>query len=121
MKIRIKSASLRLRLSQPEVAALVRDGEISETTPFPDGTLRYMLRRGAGLSAIDASFRDGIILVTIPETHIAGWESDDRIGFRAEIPLSGGFSLAVLIEKDFQCLDDTDEDQSLNYPNPKAC
>ena len=57
----------------------------------------------------------------VPEGLVAGWDSDDRVGFDAKIPLDGGASLFVLIEKDFQCLDNTTEDQSQNYPNPKSC
>jgi hypothetical protein len=38
------------------------------------------------------------------------------------MPLGNGQSLKLLLEKDFVCLDHTDEDQSDNYPNPnKTC
>jgi hypothetical protein len=122
MKIRIKGASLRLRLSRPEVERLIREGEITETTPFPgSSSLQYTLRRSLEGEGIDAAFHEGIITVMVPASLTTGWDTDDRIGFEANVPLQGGSSLFVLIEKDFQCLDDTSEDQSQNYPNPKVC
>lgn len=121
MKIRIKGASLRLRLSRPEVETLILQGEVTETTPFPAGSFQYTLRRVHEGAAIDAGFAEGTIVVTVPSALTAGWDGDDRVGFDAHVPLPGGSSLYVLIEKDFQCLDDTGEDQSLNYPNPKTC
>ncbi len=121
MKIRIKGASLRLRLSRPEVDQLIAQGEIVETTPFPNASLQYVLRSSQEGSAVDALFSDNVITVLVPATLIAGWDTDDRVGFEAQVPLPGGNSLFVLIEKDFQCLDNTTEDQSQNYPNPKSC
>ncbi len=121
MKIRIKGASLRLRLSRPEVEGLLRSGEITEMTPFPGGSLRYTLRRSQEGGSIDASFLDGTITVLVPAPLTTGWDTDDRVGFEAHVPLEDGGSLFVLIEKDFQCLDNTTEDQSQNYPNPKSC
>lgn len=121
MKIRIKGASLRLRLSRPEVDTLIGEGEIMETTPFPNASLQYVLRKSQEGISVDASLSDNVITVLVPAALIAGWNVDDRVGFEANVPLPGGNSLYVLIEKDFQCLDNTIEDQSQNYPNPKSC
>jgi hypothetical protein len=121
MKIRIKGPSIRLRLSKPEVDSLTAKGEVTETTPFPGGSLQYTLRRSVECPAIDAAYHDNTITVLVPQSLLADWDIDDRVGFEARVPLEGGNSLFVLIEKDFQCLDNTDEDQSENYPNPKSC
>ena len=45
------------------------------------------------------------------------WLTTERVTFADE---SG--TVSILLEKDFACLDNTDEDQSDNYPNPnKTC
>nr|WP_209444233.1 hypothetical protein [Pedobacter borealis] len=49
----------------------------------------------------------------MPEKMVEELVNTDKVGFSN---LSGPVSL--LIEKDFTCLDNVEEDQSDNYPNP---
>ena len=46
---------------------------------------------------------------------LAEWADTDRVGFENK---ANNFYL--LVEKDFKCLDNVEEDQSDNYPNPLA-
>ncbi|MFT5833421.1 MAG: hypothetical protein ACI97N_001048, partial [Cognaticolwellia sp.] len=45
---------------------------------------------------------------------------NNQVGFKYEMPLENGEILSLLLEKDFVCLDERGEDESDNYPNPKA-
>jgi hypothetical protein len=56
----------------------------------------------------------------VPEREIINWPDNDKVSILFSQGLKNGKSLSLLLEKDFVCLDDTDEDQSDNYENPKA-
>jgi hypothetical protein len=57
MKLRIKGASLRLRLTQAEMRALEERGVVEEEVPFAAGTrLVYRLRRDAAAADIAAVY-----------------------------------------------------------------
>ncbi|MEO5646902.1 MAG: hypothetical protein ABIQ56_00995, partial [Chitinophagaceae bacterium] len=65
-----------------------------------------------------ASFDGGKITINIATDLISGWATNDIVGFAARQPTGYNESLQLLVEKDFQCLDKTIEDQSDNYVNP---
>lgn len=125
MKIRIKGNTIRLRLVQAEVRALSAGNTISECTVFGERALFvYALIPSATHDTITAKLVGSDIHVFLPEAIAQAWYENDLISLSAiqENGLAGG--LKILIEKDFACLDHTDEDQSDNYPNPnrgKAC
>ncbi len=116
MKIRIKSNTIRLRLSQVEVSALVSAAEVWDSCHFASSTLKY------GISPIDseimnADFDQAKIHITIPKSWLENWDKDNRVGF--DYQLTNGTYL--LVEKDFKCLVDREhEDESNLYPNPKS-
>jgi hypothetical protein len=118
MKIRIKGASLRIRLSRSEVAKIVHDGLITEETPFRNSTFRYILKRIPEGSALTASFEGNNITMYVPQPLISEWDTNSLVGIDAHMPVSNDSSLYLLLEKDFQCIDQTTEDQSDNYINP---
>lgn len=111
MKVRIKGNSLRYRLSMTDVARFGRDGYIEEVIDFGKTQLTYALQRGPTLS-LEAEFMNDKIIVFMPYSWSDEWVETDRIGFEQKGPL------CLLIEKDFQCIDNVAEDQSDNYPNP---
>ncbi len=43
-----------------------------------------------------------------------------NVAYENKVKTNNGSILALLIEKYFTCLDNTIEDRSNNYPNPKA-
>lgn len=116
MKLRIKGDSLRYRLTQTDISAIGNLGFLEEKTAFAGKTLYYRLETTSN-NAITADFVGDAIIVKMPQPMIDEWVNTDRITFQDK---SG--SVAILLEKDFACLDHTDEDQSDNYPNPnKHC
>ena len=114
MKLRIRGNSLRLRLSQTEVATLRDFGSVEETVHFsPSSKLVYAIERSGG-GEIGARFEDGRILVQVPESIALEWCNGERVGFDG---VAG--EVKVLVEKDWQCLAPRDEDESDAYPHPK--
>ncbi|MBK8195223.1 MAG: hypothetical protein IPK76_19150 [Lewinellaceae bacterium] len=123
MKIRIKGNFVRYRLTQSEVKTLGETGFLAEETrfgPTPVEVFGYALASKAGITCLEAGFSGNRITLYIPENAAKTWFSEDRVGFENEVEVAPGITLKLLLEKDFVCLDDTDEDQSDNYPNPNT-
>ena len=55
----------------------------------------------------------------MPDATGKSWYANDIITFDNVLKTSQENDLYLLLEKDFTCLDNTIEDQSDNYPNPK--
>lgn len=120
MKIRIKGDSIRYRLTQTEVKTFCEKGIYTETTHFRTSIFTYALQAKEGITALQAEFNDHTITLFLPREECSVWSASDRIGYQNAIPLGDGKELSLLLEKDFACLDNTTEDQSDNYPNPKG-
>lgn len=118
MKIRIKGASVRIRLSRTEVARLVQDGYLEESTPFGAATFKYALQRTATGEALTGDFKQDCITLYVPQILIADWDTNNTVSIDSRMPVEENATLYLLLEKDFQCLDAVDEDQSDNYINP---
>lgn len=124
MKLRIKGNSLRLRLSQSDVARLVQSGEIEETVYFtaePDAKLTYALKVAPSSEALSVSYAAQRVAVSINAETAERWTSQDtEVGIYGSIDTGHG-PLELLIEKDFACLDATEEENQDTFPNPIAC
>lgn len=119
MKIRIRGNSVRLRLSRSEVAAFGEQGYIEEKTSFGNAALTYALQTTTHCD-MAADFKEGKITMYLPEEKAKEWVGSNKVGFDANMDLGDGNELYLLLEKDFQCLDNSIEDQSDNYDNPLA-
>jgi hypothetical protein len=60
------------------------------------------------------------VAVLIPANQADAWGMTDQIGIAENISLGELGTLAVLIEKDFACLDRSDEDNQDTFANPNA-
>jgi hypothetical protein len=115
MKLRFHDNSLRLRLSQSEVARLRDAGRVEDTVTFAPGqALVYSIERGAA-PAVTAAFENGRIRVTVPEAAAREWTDSDHVSVEGSTP-----TLHILIEKDFQCLHRSSEEDRDAFPNPLA-
>lgn len=112
MKIRIKPNGIRYRLTRSEVARFAGEGVLKEVLDFGDDKLTCILQRTAQPNLF-ATFKNNIITFFVPEALADDWTGTDRVGVE-----SNGGHLHLLLEKDFTCLENVDEDQSDNYPNP---
>ena len=120
MKLRIRNNSVRIRLSRTEIDTLGGIGHIEDATEFGTGTFRYSLWAKEGIGGLQASFEDGKITMFVPIEFAKVWPENTVVGTANEVPLPGGGSLSLLLEKDFKCIDNVSEDQSDNYENPNA-
>lgn len=122
MKLRLRGNSIRLRLTQPEVAALGAGRVVEERTEFPGGPLVVRLSASDSAVAPHASLADNRIEVLVPARMVQDWASSERIGIEHTQPLPHGESLTLLIEKDFACLSPgARESQAEAFPNPGVC
>jgi len=121
MKLRIKGPTLRLRLTQGEIQALLEEGLVEERVPFAPGvSLVYRLRRDAGSGEISASFRNGVVEILVPERSAREWCTSELVTLVHEQTLPDG-SLRITLEKDFACLAPREgEDETDNFPHPDA-
>jgi hypothetical protein len=119
MKIRIKGNSVRLHLTKTEVETFCTTGKILETTEFVTKKLSYALETKSGIATPEAHFVGDTISVYLPREAQQNWASSNRVGYSNHVDWNDENTLSVLVEKDFTCLDNTIEDQSDNYPNPR--
>ncbi|MCR9229372.1 MAG: hypothetical protein NXH90_18290 [Flavobacteriaceae bacterium] len=119
MKIRINGNSIRYRLTKTEVETFCKTGTYKETTDFGSTVLTYVLKAKEDIDVLQASYTGNTITLYLNEKKRSGWATSEEVGFSGVMDLPHGKQLSLLLEKDFACLDNTTEDQSDNYPNPK--
>ncbi|WP_179413852.1 DUF7009 family protein [Mucilaginibacter sp. E4BP6] len=112
MKLRIKSDSLRYRLTRSDVDTLAREGYLEDQINFAGNPLIYAVQLTNG-EVLTSSYIDNKITLSMARKMIIELVDTDRVGFENKAG-----ELHLLVEKDFTCLDNVDEDQSDNYPNP---
>lgn len=111
MKLRFHNNSLRLRLSQTEVARLAEAGSIEERVEFPDGrSLGISLESG---ESSGARFDESTIRVIAARIELRHWIETEQEGIEYQ---SG--PLKVTIEKDYQCLHKSGSEDADAFPNP---
>jgi hypothetical protein len=114
MKLRLHAGSLRLRLSQSEVAQFHDTGKVEEAIEFAPGSqFHYTLETGS--TEIGVTLEQTRIVVKLPTRVAMQWTESDEVGIEA----STG-TLKLLIEKDFQCLHREPEPGEDSFPNPLA-
>lgn len=115
MKLRIKGNSLRLRLTQGEVAELAAEGSVRETVSFGDRSLGYEIRSVRDAADVSGDLDGLSIVVSVPEQTLNDWAKSDAVSIEHDGTPS------VLIEKDFACLSERkNEDDADAFPNPRG-
>jgi len=120
MKIRILGNSLRFRLTRSEVDTLCTKGYIEDRTAFDTTVFTYAIKLVADTEQLTAQFENNTISLNLPKFLGNNWHQTEQVGFSETMEFKNNDSLFLLLEKDFTCLDERQEDQSDNYPNPKA-
>ena len=120
MKIRILGNSLRFRLTRSEVDTLCTKGYIEDQTTFDASVFTYAVKLVSDSEQLTAQFRSNTITLNLPKSLGNNWHRTEQVGFSETMEFKNGGALSLLVEKDFTCLDERLEDQSDNYPNPKA-
>jgi hypothetical protein len=132
MKLRIRENTIRLRLTQGEVAAIAEHGAVEAATHFGPATFVYMLRAdlpagaplAASLETVKGSENDEgstkVRMVVRAATDVVrAWalsEESEAVGFEGNAG-----ALHVLVEKDYACLKPRrGEDDEDAFPNPNS-
>lgn len=120
MKLRIRGNSIRLRLSQVEVASLEADGRVSDQINFGGGKkLAYALSVDNAIETPRAVFDAAAITVLLPATTVKTWLDPSEVSIQGSQRLAGDAELKILVEKDFACLQPREgEEQENLFPNP---
>jgi len=123
MKLRIKGDSLRLRVSRTEVARLLAGDCLEDTIHFaPEASAKftYALQQEPSVSRPTVQFAGNKVMILIPADLANEWGVTDQVGIAEDIRLGDIGILALLIEKDFACLDRSEEDNEDTFPNPNV-
>ena len=121
MKLRLQFNSIRFRLKRSEVEQLVRTGRVEEKISLEtggNGTFRYILESTGAISTPRAVLTPRAVIVQVPADTLKKWASTDQISIEGEQAVHNQTSLRILIEKDFACIDGTDEQNADTFPNP---
>jgi hypothetical protein len=127
VKLRVKGNSIRLRVTRSELARLQSGQSIQETVHFssdPSARLGYTLEIGSHSEPVTVVFVGQQIVVSISRDQLTGWSGEHQVGIYASLPIDETTTLEVALEKDFACLDLSDEDNADTFTNPlagKAC
>jgi hypothetical protein len=123
MKLRIHGNSIRFRVTQSEMAALVDGVRLKDSVQFgPAQTeiLSYAVEISAQCSEVRALYSQGVIQVVLPVSLARALAGTDQVGIEHLQPVAEGVTLKILLEKDFQCFHPRQgENESDNFPNPR--
>jgi hypothetical protein len=120
MKLRVNGNSLRLRVSRSELSRLMQTGRIEETIRFaPENhaKLTYALEHSLEQREMTVRYRPQEVTVVIPCEEAQRWFAGDQVGLYCDYRVGDGV-LALVVEKDFACLDGKDADNEDKFPNP---
>ena len=121
MKLRLQFNSIRFRLKRSEVEQFSRTGRVEEKISLEtgaNGTFRYILESTGAISTPRAVLTPRAVIVQVPPDTVKKWASTDQISIEGEQAVHNQTSLRILIEKDFACIDGTDEQNADTFPNP---
>ncbi|MGC9951997.1 MAG: hypothetical protein ABSF64_37105 [Bryobacteraceae bacterium] len=115
MKHRIQGNSIRLRLTQKEVALVRNQGLVESHIEFAPGrSLAYLIEGPPNAETMSATFDGRAIRVTIPMYQMTAWAESDQVGIEAQSQAG----VQLLVEKDFKCLHRSLEQEPDAYPHP---
>lgn len=123
MKLRVRGDSLRLRLTQAEVARVGAGERVEESIRFGAGAadrLVYAIMADEK-EGVRASFASNEVCIMLPRTAAREWANGSDVSIEAKQPIDDAAELMILVEKDFACLKPrAGEDDTDAFPNPLA-
>jgi hypothetical protein len=123
MKLRIKGNSLRLRVSRSELIRFLSPSRIEETIHFAPGSeamLTYALESAPLNTEATVRYSPHELTVTISEEQARIWSEAREVGIYTTVDIGAEGLLEVVIEKDFACIDRSDEDNTDTFVNPNV-
>lgn len=96
-------------------------GKVESSTHLGTGVLHFCVR-SKDITDPVIKLEGSNVHLSIPESRIKAWTEPDQVGFELIIPNTDGTEVSVLLEKDFKCLTEREEDDSNGFDNPmKNC
>jgi hypothetical protein len=123
MKLRIKGNSLRLRVSRSELEQFLAGHRVEETVHFAaelEAKLVYALEFTLQASSVTVRYKPQEVTVILSEEQARLWGKEGEVGVYTAVDIGPAGSLEVIIEKDFACLDRSDDGNSDTFNNPQA-
>ena len=121
MKLRIHDNTLRIRVTQSEVARLAAGNPVEQITEFaPTSFLITLVKPSSQVRSTTATFQDNQLSVLLPLDAVTRWAHSDQVGIEASQTIGSDKTLSILIEKDFECLHSVAEDNTDAFPNPRS-
>lgn len=119
MKLRLKSNTVRFRTTRSEVTALISTGRLEEKIEFAEGSgnFTYAIVLESDAIAVGIQYASSTITLVVPEAEARSWAQSDAVGIYATVEGRVG-PMDLILEKDFACLDGSDEDNQDTFPNP---
>jgi len=111
---------LRLRVSRSDLARLMQCGRIEEIVYFATeagAQLSYALEQSEANAELSVVYRPQAVTVLLPGSAAREWAEGDKVGIYGDVD-TGISRLAVIVEKDFACLDRSERDSVDAFPNP---
>lgn len=121
MKLRVRGNSIRLRLTQGEVARIAAGEPVEETTVFAaDARFGYRFEADAALAAPAARYQGGTMCIAWPKDVAVAWARNEQVGLAASCAIPDG-TLQLVVEKDFACLAPRAGSEDVDtFPHPRA-
>ena len=121
MKLRIHDNTLRIRVTQSEVARLAAGNPVEQITEFsPTTSLITLVKPSSQVRSTTATFQDNQLSVLLPLDAVTRWAHSDQVGIEASQAVGPDKTLSILIEKDFACMHSGTEDNADAFPNPRS-
>src|SRR5271156_6565885 len=123
MKLRIKGILLDFGFSGFDFNSSKAGGRTKEKIHFtaaPEATLTYALESALRPSPVTVRYGSREVTVILSKDRARIWGGQSEVGVYTTLDMGPAGSLEVVVEKDFACLDRSDENNSDAFANPLA-
>jgi Family of unknown function (DUF7009) len=107
-----------MRVSRSELDRIAAGKAVTEAVSFPSGS---RLVYGVAIEQradVGVRFANEELMILLPEAAVRRWLDEHEVAIRGAHILDNGEQLSLLVEKDYECLTPSAEDQSDLFPNP---
>ena len=114
---------MRLRISRSELARFLNGQRVEETIHFtraPEASLTYTLEYAVQAAPVSVEYRSQIVNIILSNDQARILGAEDEVGVYSALDVGAASSLEVIVEKDFACLDRSDDENSDSFANPQA-
>jgi hypothetical protein len=110
-------------VSRSELNRFLGGDRIAETVRFataPEAKLTYALLRGPAATGAEVQYNGQEVTVVLSEQQSELWAQESEVGVYTGVDIGADGKLEVIVEKDFACLDASEEENKDTFANPNA-